>query len=184
MTRYLESQAILAARTFLAQFLHLALAAHPNLLVVRFAFPPPSSALARTASEAGDELVVTKLASLNFLQLAIKTCQTGPGQLIDSPSSASTGSNTASSSSSTSTSTTGAGRRAWTDLVRRYEKDIPWLRNGGGGDGRESLQELGQMYFGIKPPRPAGNAFADMLSGMFGGGGGGAGAGRPAIGSR
>lgn len=198
-SRYLESTAILAARTFLAQFLHLALAAHPQLLVVRFAFPPPSSALARQTTTGtnnsdtaglggGDEIVVTKLASLNFLQLAVKTCQTGPGQpLVDSTPA---NSNSNSNSNTTANATgAGAGRRAWTELVRRYEKDIPWLRTGAEGDGKESLQALGTMYFGIKPPRAPGNAFADMLSGMFGGGGGGPGAGgagpgRSAIGSR
>lgn len=36
------------------------------------------------------------------------------------------------------------------------------------------------MYFGIKPPRPAGNPMMDMLGSMFGGGGGGA----PAIAGR
>lgn len=44
----------------------------------------------------------------------------------------------------------------------------------------QSTMELGHRYFGIKPPRPAGNAMMDMLSGMFGGGGA-PGGGAPAI---
>lgn len=29
----------------------------------------------------------------------------------------------------------------------------------------QSTQALGQIFFGIKPPRPAGNPMMDMLSG-------------------
>jgi hypothetical protein len=40
----------------------------------------------------------------------------------------------------------------------------------------EALDQLGEMYFGIKVPRQ-GNPMMDMLGGMFGGGGFGGGGG-------
>lgn len=41
------------------------------------------------------------------------------------------------------------------------------------GSWDEALEGVGQMYFGIKPPRQ-GNPLMDMMGSMFGGGGGGA----------
>ncbi|KAK4047624.1 hypothetical protein OIV83_005282 [Microbotryomycetes sp. JL201] len=152
---YLESEFILAARTFLSHFLTLALAAHPNLLVVRYPYPPPESPLAKQGTESGDELVVTKLASLNFLQLAVKACQAGAGENLEK-----------SRADQGASVEKGKGRRVWQSLLQRYEKDVQWLKM---PETKASTAELGDLYFEIKPPRPAGNPFADILSGMFGG---------------
>ncbi|ORY77273.1 hypothetical protein BCR35DRAFT_305580 [Leucosporidium creatinivorum] len=161
---YLESTSILSARVFLSHFLSHTLTAYPTLRVVSFPYPPPSSPLASTlTSTDSDELVVTKLASLNFLQLAVRTCQLGAGEKVEKGEKGEV--------------VKGGGRRAYEALVKRYEKEVKWMRS---PEAKESTAELGTLYFGIKPPRGAGNPFADMLSGMFGGGAGGA----PAIAGR
>lgn len=114
---YLESEAILAARTFLSHFLSLVLAAHPTLLVVRFPYPPPSTPLAKTDT-ISDELLVTKLASLNFLQLAVRTCQAGAGESIEKTKAA----------DGSMKEVKGKGRSSWTALVARYEREVGWLK--------------------------------------------------------
>jgi hypothetical protein len=56
-------------------------------------------------------------------------------------------------------------------------KDVNWA---------EALDQLGEMYFGIKIPRQ-GNPMLDMLGGMFGGGagfGGGGGGAKKSAGSK
>ncbi|KAK4051769.1 hypothetical protein OIO90_004593 [Microbotryomycetes sp. JL221] len=153
---YLEAEFILAARTFLSHFLTLALAAHPSLLVVRYPYPPPSSPLSKQTSITDEELVVTKLSSLNFLQLAVKACQAGSGESIEKIK----------NEKGNMVTEEGKGRRVWQSLLQRYEKDIKWLKM---PEAKASTVDLGDLYFGIKPPRPAGNPFADLLSGMFGG---------------
>ncbi|GAA5892986.1 hypothetical protein JCM5296_003398 [Sporobolomyces johnsonii] len=164
---YLESTFILAARTFLSHFLSLSLTAYPDLSVVRFPYPPPSSPLAQTTPPPpADELVVTKLASLNFVQLAVRAAQVGVGEAIDKVR-----------NGNEMRAARGQGTRAWTALVQRYEKQVPWLRQ---GEIKESTTVLGEIYFGIKPARQ-GNPLMDMMASMFGGGGGG---GAPAIGAR
>lgn len=114
---YLESEAILAARTFLSHFLSLVLAAHPTLLVVRFPYPPPTTPLAKSG-DVSDELLVTKLASLNFLQLAVRTCQAGAGELIEKTKAA----------DGSMKEVKGKGRSSWTALVARYEREVGWLK--------------------------------------------------------
>ncbi|KAK4703344.1 golgi to ER traffic protein 4, partial [Phenoliferia sp. Uapishka_3] len=162
---YLESEAILPARVFLSHFLALSLAAYPDLSMTHFPFPPATSALAKSSqAESGDELYFTKLASLNFLQLAVRTCQAGSGETIEKVK----------QSDGSMKVATGGGRRAWTSLCTRYEKEVSWLKS---GEAREATQAIGLIFFGIKPPRPAGNNMMDMLSGLFGGGG------APAIGA-
>lgn len=120
MHSYLESEFILAARTFLSHFLSSVLTANPSLLVVRFPYPPPASPLAKSSAVTeADELVVTKLASLNFLQLAVRTCQVGAGESVE----AVTGTDGVKKEQK------GQGRKAWTDLVKKYEKDVKWLKS-------------------------------------------------------
>jgi hypothetical protein len=94
----LESEAILAAHTFLDRFLDLALTAHPELVVRRADGP---TAITTTTSP-----------SLNFLQLVIRTCQVGVGEPLAAGGNA----------------RTGMGRAAWQALVGRYEREVPWLR--------------------------------------------------------
>lgn len=116
---YLESSFILAARTFLSHFLALALAAYPTLRVAAFPFPPPSSPLATSpaAPPPGDELVVTKLASLNFLQLALRAAQAGVGESVEKVK-----------VGGEWRTQRGQGTKVWQSLLARYEKQVPWLR--------------------------------------------------------
>lgn len=148
---YLESTAILAARTFLSHFLSLALTKFPDLLVVKFSYPPVNSALQKLGSEQSDEIIVTKLASLNWLQLVIRDCQIGSGETIEKIK----------VDSGVSREIKGGGRKVWQNLNQRYERELNWLKS---PELKESTQELGTIYFGIKPPRPAGNPMMDMLA--------------------
>ncbi|GAA5879063.1 hypothetical protein JCM16303_001286 [Sporobolomyces ruberrimus] len=168
---YLESTFILAARTFLSHFLSLALAAYPSLLVVQYPYPPPNSPLANSPSPpASDELLMTKLASLNFLQLAVRAAQAGVGEAVEKQK----------APNGEMRAVRGQTTRVWQGLVTRYEKQVPWLKQ---GELKESIAALGEIYFGIKPARQ-GNPLMDMMANMFGGGGGGGGGGLPALGSR
>ncbi|GAA5964935.1 hypothetical protein JCM3765_004113 [Sporobolomyces pararoseus] len=165
---YLESTFILAARTFLSHFLSLVLAAYPSLLVVQYPYPPPGSPLAASPSPPpSDELLMTKLASLNFLQLAVRAAQAGAGEAVEKTK----------APNGEMRAVRGQTTRVWQGLVTRYEKQVPWLKQ---GELKESIAALGEIYFGIKPARQ-GNPLMDMMANMFGGGGGG---GMPALGGR
>ncbi|GAA5957734.1 hypothetical protein JCM8115_006233 [Rhodotorula mucilaginosa] len=180
---YLEASFILAARTFLSHFLALTLAAYPSLRVVAFAYPPPNSPLAKSlaspssgvstpkgtsstsSSSSSDELIVTKLASLNFLQLAIQAVQVGVGESVDRVK-----------VGNEMRVQRGAGTKAWQSLVARYERQVQWLRI---PEVKEATTAIGEIHFGLRPARQ-GNPLMDMMASMFGGGGGGgAGAGGP-----
>jgi hypothetical protein len=118
---YLESSFILAARTFLSHFLSLALAAYPSLLVVQYPYPPPGSPLAASPSPpASDELLMTKLASLNFLQLAVRAAQAGSGEAVEKTK----------APNGEMRAVRGQTTRVWQGLVTRYEKQVPWLKQG------------------------------------------------------
>ncbi|SGY25287.1 BQ5605_C018g08598 [Microbotryum silenes-dioicae] len=160
---YLESHAILAARTFLSHFLSSALKTYPVLLVKSVAYPSPTSPLGKNlpSSEQGDELILTKLQSLNFLQLAVRTIQVGAGETVDKYGGANGG---------VKKEVRGGGKSNWVKMCARYEKEVQWFNKS--PEIKESLQELGIMYFGIKPPQQASNPFAAMMSGLMGGGGG------------
>ncbi|GAA5838858.1 hypothetical protein JCM9279_003882 [Rhodotorula babjevae] len=177
---YLESSFILAARTFLSHFLALALAAYPSLRVASFAFPSPSSPLAQSPTAAPpspDELVVTKLASLNFCQLAVRAAQSGIGENVDKVK-------VPGGRGDEFRVQRGGGTKAWQSLVGRYERSVPWLK---APEVKEATQAIGEIHFGLKPARQ-GNPLMDMMASMFGGGGGGggggAGSGALAIGGR
>ncbi|KAM0755335.1 cytoplasmic protein [Meredithblackwellia eburnea MCA 4105] len=154
---YLEAESLLPARIFLSHYLSLVLSHFPNLSMTHFPFPPPSSALSTTTpTPESEELYFTKLPSLNFLQLLVRTCGSGSGESVEKVK----------QSDGSVRESKGAGKKAWLALVARYEKEVSWLR---GAEVKESLQEIGQIYFGIKPPRPVGNPMMDMLSGLLGG---------------
>ncbi|EJD37312.1 DUF410-domain-containing protein [Auricularia subglabra TFB-10046 SS5] len=106
--------------------------------------------------DSGDEIVLTSDNLLNFLQLAVPTLQRAP-----SP----------------------RAREAWTRLVGTYSTKGGAITH---PEIRKAIQDLSATYFNIQPPRPAGNPFGDLLSGLFGGGGAppGAGAGRGRPGAR
>lgn len=67
----------------------------------------------------------------------------------------------------------------WRQLKSHYASDLKDVNWG------EALDQVGEMYFGIKIPRQ-GNPMFDMLGSMFGGGMGGGGAAAPkkAVGGR
>ncbi|GAA5898332.1 hypothetical protein JCM6882_000130 [Rhodosporidiobolus microsporus] len=164
---YLESSYILAARTFLSHFLSLSLAAHPDLRVVSYPYPPPNSALAKSSpssTSSGDELIVTKLASLNFLQLAVRAAQAGVGESVEKVK-----------VGSELRTQRGQGTKVWQSVLSRYERQVPWLR---APEVKDATTALGELHFGLKPARQ-GNPLMDMMANMFGGGGG-----MPALGGR
>jgi hypothetical protein len=146
---YLQASSILAAQTCLSYFLSLLIAAQPNILVEKV--PLPSGISTSTRSD----FLLTKLPSLNFLQLAIITCQAGTGTpLVPSPQ-----------------AQKGAGRSAWLSLWNKYEKEATWLR---AASLKEAKDALGEIYFGIKISRNDGNMMANLMGSLFGGGGSGA----------
>lgn len=63
---------------------------------------------------------MTKLASLNFLQLAVRAAQAGVGETVDK----SKGPN------GEMRAVRGQGTTVWRGLVSRYEKQVPWLKQG------------------------------------------------------
>lgn len=112
---YLESSSILCARVFLSSFLALATSHDSTLLIER-----TSLSTWQDPSESDPELVVTRLASLNFLQLAVRTCQIGSAeQQVRRPPGQGQGMQIIT-----------PGRTAWTQLLSRYEREVPWLREG------------------------------------------------------
>jgi len=61
-----------------------------------------------------------KLASLNFLQLAVRAAQAGVGEAVEKQK----------ASNGEMRAIRGQGTRVWQGLVTRYEKQIPWLKQG------------------------------------------------------
>lgn len=152
---YLEGSSILCATVFIESFLSLCITAYPSLLAERL----PLSTWPEKTPDHDEEMLVTTLASLNFLQLLIRTCQIGAAeQQIRRQGSA-------------QTQTVAPGKQAWDRLMRKYRQDVPWLRE---QEVKESLGYLGQMYMDIKPANAGGNnILGDLMSSLFGGGGGG-----------
>ena len=110
---YLEASSILCATVFLESFISLSIVSNPPFLAQRLSL---STWPERTA-DTEIEIVVTTLASVNFLQLAIKTCQIGMAeQEVKKPG------------NTTVMQTVYPGRQAWNQLVTRYEREAPWLR--------------------------------------------------------
>lgn len=108
---YLEASSILCANIFLNTLLSLAVSANPSLLYERL----PLTTWPEKDVE--HEILVTRLASLNFLQLIIRSCQAGSGEhQIRRPG------------NNAGTQTVAPGKTAWTQLLGRYERDVPWLR--------------------------------------------------------
>ena len=72
--RYLLNGNILAARAFVTHFVSLAVSKNPTLRSNL-----ASSPLTLPSSTSGDEVVLTTDSALNFLQLAVRTCQRANG---------------------------------------------------------------------------------------------------------
>ncbi|TDL25625.1 cytoplasmic protein [Rickenella mellea] len=138
---YLQNGNILAARTFLSNFISLSTTAKPSLLS-SLTSTPLQLTIAGSPSE-GDEIVLTTDPTLNFLQLAVRTCQRAQGDRNKQV------------------------REAWIRLCGTYQSKGGLLAK---PEVRMVLSELSTLYFAIPPPRnQAANPFGDMLSSLFGG---------------
>ncbi|KAH9811094.1 hypothetical protein DFH28DRAFT_1182670 [Melampsora americana] len=89
------------------------------------------------------QIEIHTLPSLNFLQLLILTCQIGPGH----------------------TGTT-IGKAVFQAMIGRYSRIESWL---GSSFMKESLDQLAEMYFGIKPQRQSGNILNELMGSLFSG---------------
>ncbi|ETW82772.1 hypothetical protein HETIRDRAFT_240137, partial [Heterobasidion irregulare TC 32-1] len=126
---YLLNGNILAARTFLSAYL----SAIPSSLKPT-ALPLPST---------DDEIIHTTEPVLNFVQLAVRTCQRAQGAQNK------------------------AMREAWVRLCGTYQSRGGLLAT---GEVRHALNEIATIYFAMPPPRTQqANPFGDMLSSLFGG---------------
>ncbi|KAH9943690.1 hypothetical protein B0H21DRAFT_748103 [Amylocystis lapponica] len=137
---YLQNGNILAARTFITQFVSQITTARPSL--VSAAQPTPLT-LPRANGEP-DEVVLTTDQTLNFAQLAVRTCQRAQGDKSKPM------------------------REAWVRLCGTYQSrgGVLAVR-----EVRKALIELAELYFAIPQPRgQQANPLGDMLSAMFGGG--------------
>ncbi|KAF8589875.1 DUF410-domain-containing protein [Ramaria rubella] len=133
---YLLEGNILAARTFLSHFLSQLISMHPSIL----AEPAPL-----VIDTTPDEIFVTTDQVLNFLQLAIRTCQRAQGDKNKTV------------------------REVWVRLCGTYQSKGGLMAS---MPMRKALSEIAQLYFNIPPPRgQAVNPLQDMLSSLFGGGG-------------
>lgn len=155
---YLEASSILCATVFIEAFLSLCVSAQPTLLAERLSL----STWPEKSADREEELLVTNLASLNFLQLLLRTCQTGSAEhQVRRPG------------NNAGMQTVAPGRQAWNQLLSKYEREVPWLKE---QEVKESLTYLGQIYLDIKPANAGGgNILGDLMSSLFGGGSGGAG---------
>ncbi|KAH8118144.1 hypothetical protein DFH11DRAFT_1504154 [Phellopilus nigrolimitatus] len=132
---YLLNGNILAARTFITHFISLSSSARPSLRSALAPAPLP------VPSSDSDEIVFTSDQVLNFLQLAVRTCQRAQGNK--------------------------KAQEAWVRLCGTYLSRGGVLAT---TDVRKYLNEIATLYFAIPPPRnQAANPFGDVLSSLFGG---------------
>ncbi|KAG8690642.1 hypothetical protein FRC09_011903 [Ceratobasidium sp. 395] len=146
---YLLNTSILSARTFLSTFLGLVLATSQKDTLINPHFPNPIP-LTSPNSES-DDIQITTDPTLNFLQLAIQTCQR-----------AGWGNEATTSEEETQHR---ASRDAWLRLAARYR-----TRVAGGDAMRDAIESLGAVYFDIPLARKGANPLQDMMSSLFGGG--------------
>ncbi|KAG9121456.1 hypothetical protein FRC07_002584 [Ceratobasidium sp. 392] len=108
--------------------------------------------IAWSAKHEPDEIQITTDPTLNFLQLAIQTCQR-----------AGWGNEATTSEEETQHR---ASRDAWLRLAARYRTRVI------GGDAmRDAIDSLGAAYFDLPVARKGANPLQDMMSSLFGGGG-------------
>ncbi|GJJ08722.1 hypothetical protein Clacol_002941 [Clathrus columnatus] len=131
---YLSEGNILAARTFLSHFLSQLLTVRPDILAEKTPL---------ILGETSDEIYVTTDQVLNFLQLAIRTCQRAQGDKNKTI------------------------REAWVRLCGSYQSKGGLMSE---PVMRKALAEIGQLYFSIPMPRTQANPLQDMFSSLFGGG--------------
>jgi len=131
---YLLEGNILAARTFLSHYISQLISSRPEILVEKTPV---------VIEGTSDEIFITTDQVLNFLQLAIRTCQRAQGD----------GNKTI--------------REAWVRLCGSYQSKGGLMAS---SQMRQALGELGQLYFAMPPPRSqAVNPLQDMISSLFGG---------------
>ncbi|MBW0482654.1 hypothetical protein O181_022369 [Austropuccinia psidii MF-1] len=138
---YLELGSIVAARTFLDDFLSKTIAAHPQLWHSEL----PSSCNNGT-------IQVFKVPSLNFLQLLTLCCQVGPGNLPNG--------------STPSPNYTGptVGKASYQAMIGRYSRLEGWVSL---PPIKEIFNNLGEMYFGIRQQRSGNNMLNDLMGSLF-----------------
>ncbi|EJD06751.1 cytoplasmic protein [Fomitiporia mediterranea MF3/22] len=128
---YLLNGNVLAARTFITHLLS----------------PNPLPVISSSSAGGTDEVIFTTDSLLNFLQLAVRTCQRAQG-------------------AGTSPENRKA-QEAWVRLCGTYLGRNSVLAQ---NPIRKHLNELATLFFGLPPPRnQAVNPFGDMLSSLFGG---------------
>ncbi|CAE6437821.1 unnamed protein product [Rhizoctonia solani] len=146
---YLLNTSILAARTFLTTFIGLLLASPQRATLLNQHFPDPVAL--KSPDSDPDEVQITTDPTLNFLQLAIQTCQrAGWGPEARTPE---------------EEKHNRVSREAWLRLASRYRARIV-----GGEIMRDVIDSLGNLYFDIPAPRKGANPLQDMMSSFFGGG--------------
>ncbi|PVF98628.1 hypothetical protein CPB86DRAFT_806777 [Serendipita vermifera] len=142
---YLIAGNVLAARTFLNQFLTTLIAARPSVL----ASPNPITIQAlKSASEppSTDEVYLTTDPVLNFLQLAIRACQRAKNPQPQGKQ----------------------AQEAWIRLCGSYQSRRGLVAQ---PIYREALGEIGSLFFDLSPPRGAANAnpLQDLMASFMGG---------------
>ncbi|CAG7854194.1 SubName: Full=Uncharacterized protein {ECO:0000313/EMBL:CCA70416.1} [Serendipita indica DSM 11827] len=147
---------VLAARTFMSTFLSLLITARPNILAT------PSNAIAGSTANPirfdvkgqseRDEVYLTTEPTLNFLQLAIRTCQRAK--------------------SSSNLQQAKQAQEMWVRLCGSYQSRRGLVAQ---PVYREALGEIGTLFFDLPPPRMAGggNPLQDMMASFLGGSSGG-----------
>ncbi|KAG8747314.1 hypothetical protein FRC10_001493 [Ceratobasidium sp. 414] len=164
---YLLNTSIVAARTFLTTFIGLVLATPRRDTLINSHFPSPiplnspnSGRSLSTRSFQQDEIQITTDPTLNFLQLAIQTCQrAGWGN---------------EATTDEEEAQNRASRDAWLRLAARYRTRVI------GGEamrdekrlqkGLQAIESLGAVYFDVPLARKGANPLQDMMSSLFGGG--------------
>jgi len=134
---FLLCRNILAARVFLSDFIAQLIRQQPSILSLS------SPITLSSDNSADDEIYITTDPTLNFLQLAIRTCQRGNGLSADIQRQA---------------------KAAFIDLFRRYKTKSEIV---GSPVMNKAAAQLGDIYFGIPLPRQ-GNPLHDMMTSLFG----------------
>ncbi|CAE6425813.1 unnamed protein product [Rhizoctonia solani] len=146
---YLLNTSILAARTFITTFIGLLLASPQRATLINQHFPDPVAL--KSPDSDPDEVQITTDPTLNFLQLAIQTCQrAGWGPEARTPE---------------EEKYNRVSRETWLRLASRYRTRIV-----GGDVMRDAIESLGNIYFDIPAARKGANPLQDMMSSLFGGG--------------
>ncbi|CCM04317.1 uncharacterized protein FIBRA_06488 [Fibroporia radiculosa] len=137
---YLQNGNILAARTFVTQYVSQLTSTRPALVSTHQSTP----IVVRDAQGGpADEILFTTDPVVNFTQLAVRTCQRAQGAHNK------------------------AMREAWVRLCGTYQSKGGLLAS---KELRKALIEIAEIYFAIPPPKTqAANPLGDMLSAMFGG---------------